>query len=165
MKKTIAVVGATGSQGGGLCQALLAMPDAFEVRALTRNPESEKAKLLSAAGAHVVQADLDDLASLTVAFEGTDGVFGVTNYWEHQSLEREKAQAQNIALACQNSVVEHVVWSTLEDTRTFIPSDFDAMPMLDEVYRVPHLDGKSEADIFFKDLPTTYLITSFFGTT
>lgn len=162
MKKTIAVVGATGSQGGGLCRALLKMPDTFEVRALTRNPESEKAKLLSATGAHVVQANLDDLASVTAAFEGADGVFGVTNYWEHQSLEREKAQAQNIAQACRDAGVKHVVWSTLEDTRTFIPSNFDAMPMLDDVYRVPHLDGKNEANVFFKELPATYLITSFF---
>jgi len=81
-KKIIAVVGATGSQGGGLVQAILADPDhAFAVRALTRNAQSGKARELAAAGAEVVEADLDDEASLVRAFDGVHGAFVVTNYW------------------------------------------------------------------------------------
>ena len=40
-KKIIAVVGATGAQGGGLVRAILADPGGgFAVRAITRDPDS-----------------------------------------------------------------------------------------------------------------------------
>lgn len=161
MTTCIAVIGATGSQGGGLCRELLRRGE-FAVRAITRNPEGEKARALAALGAEVVQADLDQLDSLTAAFDGVSGVFAVTNYWELHSTEREQAQAKNIADACRAAQVAHVVWSTLEDSRSYIPKDYAGMPMLDGVYRVPHLDCKNEANTYFADLPTTYLITSFF---
>jgi uncharacterized protein YbjT (DUF2867 family) len=162
MKTRIAVIGATGSQGGGLCRALLTQRDEFEVIAITRNAKGVKATALREQGAEVVEADLDDYPSLVTAFEGATGVFGVTNYWELHSAAREKAQAQNIAAACRAARVHHVVWSTLEDTRDYIPQSFDGMPFIDGDYRVPHLDGKNEANAYFSDLPTTYLITSFF---
>ena len=95
-KKIIAVVGATGSQGGGLCRAILADPNGgFAVRALTRDPNKDKAKALAEKGAEVVQADLDDIESLKKAFAGAHGVYCVTNFWEHFSAEKEKAQAKN----------------------------------------------------------------------
>jgi len=95
-KKIIAVVGATGSQGGGLCRAILADPNgSFAVRALTRDPNKDKAKALAEKGAEVVQADLDDIESLKKAFAGAHGVYCVTNFWEHFSAEKEKAQAKN----------------------------------------------------------------------
>ena len=95
-KKIIAVVGATGTQGGGLAQAVLADPNGgFAVRAVTRDPNKEKGKALKAKGAEVVQADLDDVESLKKAFAGAYGVYGVTNFWEHFSAEKEKAQAKN----------------------------------------------------------------------
>jgi uncharacterized protein YbjT (DUF2867 family) len=56
LKKVVAVVGATGVQGGSVANALLA-DGTFTVRALTRNPESEQAKNLQAKGAEVVQFD------------------------------------------------------------------------------------------------------------
>ena len=63
-KKTIAVVGATGSQGGGLARAILADPDGgFAVRALTRNANSEKARALEKQGADVIEADIGNLAA------------------------------------------------------------------------------------------------------
>ena len=162
-KKIIAVVGATGSQGGGLARAILADPSGgFAVRAITRDPNKDKAKALAAAGAEVVQADIDDVASLTKAFQGAYGVYGVTNFWEHFSAEKEKSQAKNIAEAAKAAGVKHVIWSTLEDTRQFMPPDDKRMPVLQEKYRVPHFDAKAEADSFFKDVPTTFLLTTFY---
>ena len=94
-KKTIAVVGATGAQGGGLVRAILADPSGgFAVRALSRNTQSDKAKALAAQGAEVVGADVDDPASLRRAFEGAHGAFCVTFFWDHFSPDKEKAQAK-----------------------------------------------------------------------
>src|SRR5215470_14854220 len=162
-KKIIAVVGATGSQGGGLCQAILADPNGgFAVRAITRDPNKDKAKALAAKGAEVVKADLDDVESLEKAFAGAYGVYGVTNFWEHFSAEKEKAQARNIAEAAKAAGVKHVIWSTLEDTRQFMSADDKRMPFLQEKYRVPHFDAKAEADAYFSGVPTTMLVTSFY---
>src|SRR5918992_1513744 len=162
-KKIIAVVGSTGAQGGGLARAILADPNGgFAVRAVTRDPNKDKAKALAATGAEVVKADLDDVESLKKAFAGAHGVYAVTNFWEHFSAEKEKAQAKNIADAARAAGVEHVIWSTLEDTRKLVPSDDKRMPFLQTHYRVPHFDAKAEADAYFKDLPVTYLVTSFY---
>ena len=162
-KKIIAVVGSTGAQGGGLARAILADPNGgFAVRAITRDPNKDKAKALAAAGAEVVSADLDDVESLKKAFTGAHGVFGVTNFWEHFSAEKEKAQAKNIADAAAAAGVKHVIWSTLEDTREFMTPDDTRMPFLQEKYRVPHFDAKAEANAFFSALPATMLVTSFY---
>ena len=146
MAKIIAVVGATGVQGGGLARAILADPGSgFSLRAITRDPSKDNAKALAAKGAEVVSANLDDVESLKKAFAGAHGVFGVTNFWEHFSAEKEKAQAKNIADAARAAGVKHVIWSTLEDTRQFMSADDKRMPMLQEKYRVPHFDAKAEA--------------------
>ncbi len=167
-EKVIAVVGSTGQQGGGLARAILDDPaGAFKLRALTRNPGSEAARALADQGAEVVTADLDDQASLERAFDGAYGVYGVTNFWELFSVEREQAQAANIARASVAAKVHHVIWSTLEDTRVHIPLDDDRMPTLMGSYKVPHFDGKGEADRFFAEAgaPVTYLAPSFYWET
>src|SRR5512145_2535822 len=111
-KKLIAVVGATGAQGGGLVHGVLDDPNGgFAVRAITRNPDSEKGRALAAAGAEVVAGDSDDPASLRRAFEGAYGVFCLTNYWEHFSVEREQQQATNQAQAARDAGAQHVIWS------------------------------------------------------
>jgi uncharacterized protein YbjT (DUF2867 family) len=163
--KTIAVVGATGAQGGGLLRAILADPGKeFSVRALTRHPEGEKAQALAKLGAQVVGADLDDVQSLTTAFRGAYGAYCVTNFWEHFSVEKEMAQAGNMAKAAKEAGVQHAIWSTLEDTRLYVPLSDDRMPTLQGRYKVPHFDGKGEANQFFRDagVPTTFLLTSFY---
>jgi len=163
MAKIIAVVGATGVQGGGLARAILAEPNSgFSVRAITRDPNKDNAKALAAKGAEVVSANLDDVESLKKAFAGAHGVFAVTNFWEHFSAEKEKAQAKNIADAAKAAGVKHVIWSTLEDTRQFMSADDKRMPILQEKYRVPHFDAKAEANAFFSGVPATMLITSFY---
>ena len=164
-RKTIAVVGATGAQGGGLVRAILGDESGlFKARALTRKPESEKGTSLAASGVEVVAADLDDPASIERAFAGAYGAFCVTNYWEYFSPERELAQAGNMARAAKSAGVEHVIWSTLEDTRKTIPLEDDRMPTLMGKYKVPHFDAKGEADQIFRDVgvPTTFLVTSFY---
>ena len=102
MSKVIAIVGATGAQGGGLARAILDDPQGgFAVRALTRQVDGDKARALAARGAEVVAADLDDEESLTQAFAGAYGAFCLTNFWEHFSPERELAQAKNMARAAK----------------------------------------------------------------
>ncbi|MEU7117313.1 NmrA/HSCARG family protein [Streptomyces zaomyceticus] len=164
-KKIITVFGATGRQGGGLARAVLADRDGgFSVRAVTRHPDGERAVELKRLGAEVVRADMDDPASLGPAFEHAYGAFLMTSFWEHMSAEREKAQAAALAGAASHAGVQHAVWSTLEDTRACVPLDDERMPTLQERYKVPHFDGKAEADHYFLDdgVPTTFLRTTFF---
>lgn len=164
-QKIIAVVGATGAQGGGLARAILTDADAeFTVRALTRDPDSEKARELAGLGAEVVQADVDDEASVAKAFAGAYGAFLVTNFWEHGSPEREYTQARNLAQAAHAAGIQHAVWSTLEDTRKSIPLEDDRMPTLMDRYKVPHFDVKGDANGLFAEagVPTTYLQTTFY---
>jgi uncharacterized protein YbjT (DUF2867 family) len=164
-KKIIAVVGATGAQGGGLVRAILAdRSGPFAVRAITRNPDSDKARRLGDTGAEVVQGDTDDQGSIERAFEGAYSVFALTNFWEHFSPERELSQAHNMAQAAKDTGVQHVIWSTLEDTRKWVPLADDRMPTLMGQYKVPHFDAKGEADGIFRELgvPTTFLLTSFY---
>ena len=164
-RKIIEVIGATGAQGGGLVRAVQAdRSAAFAVRAITRHPESEKAQALRAAGAEIVAADADKPETLGKAFAGAHGAFLVTNFWEHFSPERELTQARNMAQAVKTAGVQHVIWSTLEDTRKWVPLESDQMPTLMGQYKVPHFDAKGEADQSFRDLgvPTTCLLTSFY---
>lgn len=162
-KQTIAVVGATGAQGGGLVRAI-AEAGNFNARAITRNKNSDAAKALLQLGAEVVEADVDDQASLERAFDGADAAFCVTFYWAHMSPERETIQAQNLAKAAKAAKLRHAIWSTLEDTRRFVPVDDKRMPTLMGHYKVPHYDVKGAANQFFAELgvPTTYLNTSFY---
>jgi uncharacterized protein YbjT (DUF2867 family) len=164
-KKIIAVVGATGAQGGGLVRAILNDKNGpFTARAITRDVNSEKAKALAEAGAEVVAADVDDVKSLRKAFEGAHGAFCVTFFWAHFKPEKELSQARNMAQAAKDAGVKHVIWSTLEDTRKSIPLSDDRMPTLMGKYKVPHFDAKGEADAIFTELgvPTTFLVTSFY---
>jgi uncharacterized protein YbjT (DUF2867 family) len=163
-QQLIAVVGATGAQGGSLVRAIQADPSGrFRARALTRKPQSAQTKALAALGAEVVAADLDDAASLRRAFEGAWGAFCVTNFWEHFSPEKELAQAANLAEAARTADVRHVIWSTLEDTRKLVPLADARMPTLMGKYKVPHFDAKGEADaLFTARVPTTLLATSFY---
>jgi uncharacterized protein YbjT (DUF2867 family) len=164
-KKIIAVLGATGAQGGGLVRAILADKNGgFAARAITRDVNSDKAKELAKLGAEVVAADVDDLESLKKAFAGAHGVFGVTFFWAHFSPAKEIAHAGNIAQAAKAAGVKHVIWSSLEDTRKWIPLSDNRMPTLQGNYKVPHFDAKGEANEQFTKLglPLTILLASFY---
>jgi uncharacterized protein YbjT (DUF2867 family) len=164
-KKIIAVAGATGAQGSGVVRAILADRDGgFAARALTRDPKSDKAQALKKLGAEVVDADVDDVESLKRAFQGAYGAYCVTFFWAHFSPEKEVAEARNMAEAAKHAGLQHVIWSTLEDTRRFVPLSDNRMPTLNGKYKVPHFDGKGEANRLFTDfgVPTTFLLTSFY---
>ena len=164
-KKILAVVGATGAQGGGVVRAILNdAAGGFAARAVTRNVASDKAKALAREGAELVSANVDDEDSLARAFEGAHGAFCVTFFWDHFSPEKEAAQARAMAQAAKRAGLKHVIWSTLEDTRKHVPLSDDRMPTLMGKYKVPHFDGKGESDRYFVEsgVPTTLLLTSFY---
>jgi uncharacterized protein YbjT (DUF2867 family) len=173
-KKIIAVVGATGAQGGGLVRAIVADRDGpFVARALTRDAGSPAAQELAQRGAEVVEADLDDAASMRKAFDGAYGAYVVTNFWASLSADeerhrtrpaRELEQAATAAQAAKDAGLTHVIWSTLEDTRAVIPVSDNRVPHFDGKYTVPHFDAKAEADQLFTELgvPTTFLRTTFY---
>ncbi len=164
-RKVIAVVGATGAQGGGLVRAILNDASGeFAARAITRDAASPKARQLAEAGADVVTADVNDVDSLERVFDGAYGAYCVTFFWQHMSAQREMGEAANLARAAKDAGVEHAIWSTLEDTRRWIPLSDTRMPTLQEKYKVPHFDVKGEANRFFLDegVPVTLLHTAFY---
>jgi uncharacterized protein YbjT (DUF2867 family) len=107
---------------------------------------------------------VDDAGSIQRAFAGAYGAYCVTFFWDHFSPEKELAQAAGMAQAAKTAGLQHVIWSTLEDTRRWVPLSDNRMPTLMGKYKVPHFDAKGEADHFFTDagLPVTLLATSFF---
>jgi hypothetical protein len=131
-EKLIAVVGATGQQGGGVVRALQAR-GRFKVRALTRNPDKHP-ELAD----EVVKADLNLPETLKAALEGAHGVFLVTNFWEQGTDELKEATAA--VRAATDAGVKHFVWSTLPDVEAISGGKFD----------VPHFTGKAKIDRIVK---------------
>jgi uncharacterized protein YbjT (DUF2867 family) len=103
-------------------------------------------------------------STIRTACARRSAAFCVTNYWEYLSPEREIDQARNLAQAAADTGLKHVIWSTLEDTRKWVPLSSDQMPTLMGSYKVPHFDAKGEADREFSDLgvPTTFMLASFY---
>ena len=132
-KKLIAVIGATGQQGGGVVRALQASGE-FKVRALTRNPDKHR-QLAD----EVVKADLDRPETLEAAFKGTYGVFLVTNFREKGTDEFKQATAA--VCAAKDAGIKHFVWSTLPDVEAISGGKFD----------VPHFTGKAKIDRIVKE--------------
>lgn len=164
-KKIIVIFGATGAQGGGLARAILHDSNSeFAVRAITRDPSSDKAKELLRLGAEVVAADIDDPESMKQVLDGAYGAYCVTFYWAHLSPEKELAEAKSLAEATKAAGLKHIIWSTLEDTRKWVPLNDNRMPTLMGKYKVPHFDAKGEANSFFTEagVPTTFLLPSFY---
>jgi len=164
-KKIIVVFGATGAQGGGLVRSILADKNSeFAVRAVTRDTQSDSSKALANMGAEVVAADIDDMQSIKKALSGAYGAYFVTFFWSHFSPEKEMAQVQNMAMAAKETNLQHVIWSTLEDVRKYVPLNDNSMPTLNEKYKVPHFDAKGESDAFFINagVPTTFMLASYY---
>src|SRR6266576_6273167 len=127
-KKLIAVIGATGQQGGAVVRALQAQGQ-FKVRALTRNPGKHRGL-----ADEVVEADLNRPETLKAAFAGAHGVFLVTNFWEQGTDEVKQATAA--LRAAKEAGVQHFIWSTLPDAEAISGGKFD----------VPHFSGKAKID-------------------
>jgi uncharacterized protein YbjT (DUF2867 family) len=147
----ILVTGATGAQGGSVARHLLQRRK-FAVRALTRNPDSEKALALKEAGAEIVKGDLDDIESLKAALNGVYGVFGVTNFWEH--FEKEAQQGRNLVDAVAAANVEHFVFSTLPNAKKLTNGELD----------VPHFDIKGQLEEYARSrgLKATFVHVAFY---
>jgi uncharacterized protein YbjT (DUF2867 family) len=164
-KKIIAVFGATGAQGGGLARAIAAdRGGGFVARAITRKPGSDKAQALAKLGVEIVAADSDDPSTLAPALAGAYGAFCVTNFWEVLDAEREGRQAAAMARATRSAGLQHAVWSTLEDTRKWVPLDDNRLPTLYGKYKSPHFDAKGAVDEVFsaEGAPTTFMRAAFY---
>jgi uncharacterized protein YbjT (DUF2867 family) len=160
----IAVIGATGRQGGGVIDAVHESSHGLAIRAVVRDARAPKAAALKTRAAQIVEADLDDVESLREAFHGADGAYCVTPPDADEELGRETARAQNMAAAACDTRLEHVVWSTQENTRPVLDAAGSGMPLLGGRFRVPSYDAKGEADAAFRELgvPTTFMRTSFY---
>ncbi len=108
--KNILVTGATGRQGGAAARHLLSK--GFQVTALTRHPDRAEAHLLARKGVRIVEADMDEAATLAKALEGVHGVFGVQNTVEH-GFEGEIREGRNLIDAAAAAGVRHFVYSSL----------------------------------------------------
>ena len=165
-KKIVSVVGATGVQGSSVVDALLREGD-YSIRAITRKPGSDNAKALAAKGVEVVQADLNDLASLKAAFQGSYAVYAVTDFFEpfgqsgpQKAIEVEAEQGINLAkAAASTSTLEHYIWSTLPN----------GLKISGGKYLVPHFESKNKVDEYIKGnasllAKTTFLWITFYAT-
>src|SRR5260221_1556745 len=132
-RKTIAVFGATGQQGGAVVRALQDR-GAFKVRALTRDPAKHRAL-----AEEVVEANLDRPEAIRAALEGAHGVFLVTNFWQPGTDERR--QAANAVRAAKDAGVKHFIWSTLPDTEAISGGRFP----------LPHFSGKAKIDSIVRE--------------
>jgi len=136
-KKTIVVIGATGSQGKAVVNTLI-NEGSFNVRAITRNPEKYSGEAHEA-----VYADLKDLQSLKDAFKNAYGVFVVTNFWEGAD---EIAQGKNAIEAAKAMGVQHFIWSTLPNVESISKGEFE----------VPHFTLKAKVDELVKSAGFKY---------
>ena len=155
MAKVITVFGATGAQGGPIARALLTTAG-FKVRAVTRNPDSEKAKALKEAGAEVVKADMSDVSSVDAALQGAYGAFVNTNYWElikqatpEAAFAEEIQQGKSLADAAIRAGLKHYVYSSLD-------------PVKDKIGKVcPHFDTKAEVEKYIVTCGVPYSIVRY----
>jgi len=136
-KKTIAVIGATGSQGKGVVNALVNQ-GTYNVRAITRNPEK-----YSRNAHEVAKGDLKDLQCLKDAFKNAYGVFVVTNFWEDSD---EITQGKNAIEAAKAMGVQHFIWSTLPNVEIISKGAFE----------VPHFTSKAKVDDLVKSAGFKY---------
>merc|ERR1712159_652206 len=141
--KTVVVFGATGGQGGGVARELAKDSDFF-VRAVTRDPSSDKAKALKSDlgdRGEVVKGDLDDVASLASVLKDAHAVFVVTNFWADLDGSHEKKQVENAVKAAKEAGIKHFVWSTLPSAKEKSNGKFT---------KIEHFDCKAEADATVK---------------
>ena len=137
-KPIVLVVGATGAQGGSVARHLLASGK-YAVRALSRKPDSDKAKALRAAGAEIVVGDLDKPETLLPALRGAWGAYGVTNFWEHFGKEFE--QGKGLIDAVAEAKVENFVFSSLPNVKELTGGKIE----------VPHFDIKGDLERYARD--------------
>ncbi|OAL26880.1 hypothetical protein AYO20_09913 [Fonsecaea nubica] len=162
MAKLLTVVGATGTQGLSVINAVLA-DGSYKVRGLTRNPSSDKAAALGKRGVEVVKADINNEQSLVKAFEGSHAIFAITDFFEpfiaygpDKAVEMEVIQGINMARAASCITnLEHYIWSTLPNCKK----------LSNGKYVVPHFEGKNWIDDYIRSDPALLGKTTFFWIT
>ncbi|TBU39662.1 NAD(P)-binding protein [Dichomitus squalens] len=157
MTKFIAVCGATGNQGGSVARLLLQHPDAYRVRALTRDPQSTASQELARLGAEVVKTDLTVPSDVQAALRGCWGVFGVTNFYDSKIKDdpgSEEHQGKNLVDAALDNAVQCFVWSTLPSSNKISGGRF-----ISRIY-----EGKYHVDDYIREkgLPAVFLYTGNF---
>ncbi|KAL9617539.1 MAG: hypothetical protein Q9160_007697 [Pyrenula sp. 1 TL-2023] len=155
-KKILTVFGATGNQGGSVIRAVLAhsqLSSTYKVRGVTRDPSKPNAQTLTAHGVECVKADLNDPASLSTAIRGSYAVFAVTNFWESLSMATEVQQGKNIADACLQEGVRHLVWSSLPHVSELSNGTLVA---------AKHFDGKADVEKYVESVKGDKLIATYF---
>lgn len=155
-KKLLTIFGATGQQGGSIIDIVLARPafsQKYALRAVTRDPNSDKSKALASQGIEVVKGDLDDVASLRAAVQGSYGVFGVTDFWAHLSKAREIQQGKNIFEAAKSAGVKHLVFSSLGNVSKLSAGRHT---------QVEHFDGKAEVQEYIEAHKGADMLASYY---
>lgn len=139
--KSVLVFGATGNVGGATARELLKR--GWHVRAVTRTPDSKKARALFELGADVVQGDMDDRGSLERVFEGMTRVFSVQN-WATSGVEAEIRQGKLVAEVAKSAGIRHLVYSSAGSGEPDTG--------------VPHLDSKLEVEAYMRGLGLPFTI-------
>lgn len=161
-KPIVVVIGATGGQGGSVVTSFL--EDGFyQVRGITRNVNSAKAKALKARGVELVSADLDNIESLTIAFKDATVIYAVTDFFEpfaskgpEEAIKIETQQGINLAkAAAATPTLKHYIWSTLANVGRISGGR----------YMIPHFVGKNTIDDFIKNDPALFAKTTFLWNT
>ncbi|KAK0109493.1 hypothetical protein ONS95_002183 [Cadophora gregata] len=157
-KKIIAIIGATGGQGGSVANTLLSDPkmtSEWSIRGITRDASKESSKKLASRGVEVVTADLNSKESLLAAFKDAYAVFAVTNYWETLDHNLEIQQGKNLADAALESGVQHYIWSSLLNVNELTHG---------KLPHVHHFDSKAHIESYIRTtpLPTTFLLPGFY---
>ena len=137
----VLVTGATGTQGGAVARELL--DRGFDVRGLTRNPDSDRAKVLADLGVTMVKGNFDDDASLAAAMHGAYGVFAVTDFWEH-GYDKEVDHGKKLINAAKNAGVKHFV--------------FTSVAASNDNTGIPHFDSKAEIEEYLRESGIAYSI-------
>ncbi|KAL1917136.1 uncharacterized protein VTP21DRAFT_4792 [Calcarisporiella thermophila] len=157
-KPVIVVVGATGSQGGSVINALLPT-DQYQLRGITRNPDSPNAKTLASRGVEVIKANLADPKDLDKAFKGAYAVFAVTNYFDSETAQSdhrlEERQGKNMVDAALKAGVQHFIYSSLEDTEKVSNGKYQ---------KVYHFINKARVEEYLRqtELPFTVIKVGFY---
>ncbi|KAL8705610.1 MAG: hypothetical protein Q9201_001297 [Fulgogasparrea decipioides] len=152
MSKIITVFGATGNQGGSVIASIQGNPhlsSEYKVRGITRDPSKPAGQKLADKGVDLVRADLSDKESVKKAIEGSEVVFGVTNFWEYLSKDIEVTQGQNIANACKEVGVPLLIWSCSPSATKMSGG---------KLTHLPHFDSKAEVMDYIRaqKIPATF---------
>src|ERR1700739_2605138 len=143
----ITVIGATGQQGGAVIDALLKQQ--IPIRAVTRNPNGDKARTLVQRGVAVVCADLEDVDSVRVAFDGAAAAFAMTTHDGLDGPRREVAHGQVIAAAAADAGLPFLVYSSVGG--------------VDRGSGVPHFESKHRIEkVLLQAVPVTFVRPTFF---